>query len=192
MVLQRSWSSGLLSVAALALFMLLTPAAQATHGICCPHNHTGGANNANTCQASGGSCSNGPWPGVCADVIIPNSQYAYCSCFLDSTDEYGLLMVNALTALDGPPAQNTTRSYQTSTGPDSFGWLHALRGRARHCTLVSSVGVAGGGDQSLPAGMRCWADRGRGGAARPSGFGYDRHRPAASNRACAARYVARH
>ncbi len=91
------------------------------HDICCDHTHTGAPHNANICEHN--SACNQPWDyGSCADKNFQG--YQYCSCTLPAPDDdYGLLLVNALASLGGAPAANTTISYQTTTGPDSFGEL---------------------------------------------------------------------
>ena len=121
MKFRRSRFSGLLSVAVLALIMLLAPAAQ-SHPTCCPHqSHTG--NNSYPCFGGNPPCSGKP--GLCADVGVVNNRII-CVCHplpAPDPDTYFLWFANDLTALGGPPVQNTTLSYQTSISPDSFGQL---------------------------------------------------------------------
>lgn len=138
MTLRRAWFSGPFSVAAIGLIMLLAPAVPA-HDTCC--DHTSHATlGAHTCLHNSGC--DAPWTnGFCTDKQLPN--FVYCSCKIPQpNNDYALLLVNDLTALGGPPAPNTTLSYQTSIGPNSFGEL--LRGDETVVSFAPNTAGPGG------------------------------------------------
>ncbi len=81
--------------------------------------------------------------------LVNNRIICQCHPPAPDPDAYALWFANDLTALGGPPAENTTLSYQTSVGPDSFGQLN----RSAETVIQFAPNAAGpGGFLSLSFG----------------------------------------